>query len=108
VDTHQDPGLASARRIAMVGCIGAGKSTLARTIGELLHLEVFDLDRMWWQGSGYRIVGKTTADAHAMDPQAFRRVQEDRFGIQKNGRQDSAPCPRSRPINSMRRSPAAI
>jgi hypothetical protein len=58
VDTHQHSGLASARRIAIVGCIGAGKSTLARNLGALLHLEVFHLDRMWWQDGGYRIVGK--------------------------------------------------
>jgi adenylate kinase family enzyme len=60
-----------------MGCIGAGKSTLARTLGELLHLEVFHLDRMWWQGGGYRIVGKKTADVHALDPQAFLRIQEE-------------------------------
>lgn len=76
VDTQQDSGLASARRIAIVGCIGAGKSTLARELGALLHLEVFHSDQMWWQGGGYRIVGKKTAESHAMDPQAFRRLQE--------------------------------
>lgn len=74
--THRDFGLVSAQRIAIVGCIGAGKSTLARTLGELLHLGVFHLDRMWWQDGRYRIVGKKSADAHAMDPQAFRRLQE--------------------------------
>jgi adenylate kinase family enzyme len=76
VVTHRDFGLVSAQRIAIVGCVGAGKSTLARTLGELLHLGVFHLDRMWWQDGRYRIVGKKTADAHAMDPQAFRRLQE--------------------------------
>lgn len=76
MDVNQDSGLGSARRIALLGCNGAGKSTLARTLGKLLCLEVFHLDRMWWQGGGYRIVGQKTADAHAMDPQAFLRLQE--------------------------------
>src|ERR1700722_11076299 len=72
-----EPGLLSARRVAFVGCIGSGKSTLARALGELLNLEVFHLDRMWWEGGGYRIVGKKTAVAHAMDPRAFLRLQEE-------------------------------
>jgi adenylate kinase family enzyme len=59
-----------------MGCVGAGKSTLARNLGGLLHLEVFHLDRMWWRGGGYRIVGKKSADAHAMDPEAFLRLQQ--------------------------------
>jgi adenylate kinase family enzyme len=77
VNFDQGAKLGSARRIALLGCIGAGKSTLARTLGELLHLEVIHLDRLWWQGSGYRIVGRKTADAHGMDPQAFRQLQEE-------------------------------
>ena len=76
VDVAQDVSLGTAQRIALVGCIGAGKSTLARTLGELLGLEVFHLDRMWWQGGGYRIVGKRTVEAHAMDPESFLRLQE--------------------------------
>jgi adenylate kinase family enzyme len=76
VDAAQDSSLRSAQRIALVGCIGAGKSTLARTLGESLRLEVFHLDRLWWQGGGYQIVGQKTADAHAMDPEAFLRLQE--------------------------------
>lgn len=76
MDVVQDSNLGSAQRIALVGCIGAGKSTLARRLGELLCLEVFHLDRMWWQGGGYRIVGKKTSEAHAMDTEAFLRLQE--------------------------------
>jgi adenylate kinase family enzyme len=69
--------LGQAERIAIVGCVGAGKSTLARILGERLGLEVFHLDRMWWQGGGYRIVGAETVAAHTMDDQAFRKLQEE-------------------------------
>jgi adenylate kinase family enzyme len=72
-----DSRLGAARRIALLGCIGAGKSTLAGAIGDALHLEVVHLDRLWWQGGGYRIVGRRTVDAHAMDPLAFRQLQEE-------------------------------
>jgi adenylate kinase family enzyme len=69
--------LSQSKRLAIVGGIGAGKSTLARILGERLGLEVFHLDRMWWQGGGYRIVGAKTVAAHTMDDQAVRRLQEE-------------------------------
>jgi len=68
----EDIALGSAKRIALMGCIGAGKSTLARLLGEQLGLEVFHLDRMWWLGGGYRIIGRETAASHTMDDKAFR------------------------------------
>jgi hypothetical protein len=69
--------LSQSKRIAIVGCIGAGKSTLARILGERLGLDVFHLDRMWWQGGGYRIVGTETVATHTMNDQAFRNLQEE-------------------------------
>lgn len=37
------------RRIAIIGCGGAGKSTLARELGDVLGIEVFHLDNLHWQ-----------------------------------------------------------
>lgn len=36
------------RRILIVGCGGAGKSTLARQLGQKTGLPVVHLDRLWW------------------------------------------------------------
>jgi adenylate kinase family enzyme len=45
-----DPGYAPGmRRIAIVGCGGAGKSTLARALGERLGLPVIHLDVHFWK-----------------------------------------------------------
>lgn len=37
------------KKIAVIGCCGAGKSTLARQMGELLKLPVVHLDAYYWQ-----------------------------------------------------------
>ncbi len=36
-------------RIAIIGSGGSGKSTLARRLGELLKIEVFHLDALFWK-----------------------------------------------------------
>ena len=36
-------------RILIIGCGGAGKSTLARQLGEKLNLPVVHLDKLWWK-----------------------------------------------------------
>ena len=36
-------------RILIIGCGGAGKSTLARQLGEKLQLPVVHLDQLWWK-----------------------------------------------------------
>lgn len=37
------------KRIVIIGCGGAGKSTLARQLGEKLKLPVVHLDRLFWR-----------------------------------------------------------
>lgn len=36
------------KRVLVVGCGGAGKSTLARVMGERFSLPVVHLDKLWW------------------------------------------------------------
>ncbi len=63
-------------RVAIVGCIGAGKSVLARALGERLQIEVTHLDRLWWQDGHYVITGRKTVQMHTLPPDEFRQVQE--------------------------------
>jgi adenylate kinase family enzyme len=65
------------RRVAVIGCIGAGKSTLARRLGARLGLPVIHLDRLWWDDSAYRITGADTVAAHTMPADAFRQLQRE-------------------------------
>ncbi len=37
------------QRVLLIGCAGAGKSTLARRLGDALDLPVFHLDTVYWQ-----------------------------------------------------------
>ena len=36
-------------RIVIIGCGGAGKSTLARQLGKKLNIPVVHLDKLWWK-----------------------------------------------------------
>ena len=65
------------KRVAVIGCIGAGKSTLARALGEILGLPVVHLDRLWWQDGHYRITGPETVMSRTMDSDAFRQRQRE-------------------------------
>jgi adenylate kinase family enzyme len=41
--------MVAVRRVAVIGSGGAGKSTLARALGERLGIEVVHLDRLYWR-----------------------------------------------------------
>ena len=52
----------SFRRILIIGCGGAGKTTLARELGARLRLPVYHLDRLWWT-PGWKPRAETEFDA---------------------------------------------
>ncbi len=60
-----------------MGCIGAGKSTLARALGAKLGIEVFHLDRLLWKPGRYTITGAATVATKTMAPAEFRRIEYD-------------------------------
>jgi len=70
------PDWRTVKRVAVVGCIGAGKSTLARSMGMALGIEVIHLDRLWWQPGPYTIKGPESVAAHTMESSAFRRLEQ--------------------------------
>ena len=51
------------RRVLVLGCPGAGKSTLARSLGEALSLPVVHLDKLWWK-SGW--INRTEGEFDAL------------------------------------------
>lgn len=59
-----------------MGCIGAGKSTVARALGEIMGIEVFHLDRLWWQPGKYKIVGATSVVTHTMAQDEVLQLEE--------------------------------
>lgn len=70
-------------RIAVVGCIGAGKSTVARALGRRLGLEVFHLDRYWWRPGHYCVTGPATVATNTVEPAEFRRLEEEISGRER-------------------------
>ena len=52
------------QRVIIIGCGGAGKSTLARKLGEKTGLPVVHLDQIWWAPGNWQ----------HMDREAFDRI----------------------------------
>ena len=49
-------------RVMIIGCGGAGKSTLARKLGERTGLPVVHLDQIWWAPGNWQHIGKPEFD----------------------------------------------
>ena len=50
-------------RIMIIGCGGAGKSTLARKLGELTGIPVVHLDKIYWSPGNWKHLEKDEFDA---------------------------------------------
>ena len=51
------------QRIMIIGCGGAGKSTLAKKLGERTGLPVVHLDQIWWSPGNWEHLSKEEFDA---------------------------------------------
>ena len=49
-------------RVMIIGCGGAGKSTLARKLGEKTGLPVVHLDQNWWEPGNWQHIEKSEFD----------------------------------------------
>lgn len=49
-------------RVMIIGCGGAGKSTLARKLGEKTGLPVVHLDQLWWAPGNWQHIEKSEFD----------------------------------------------
>ena len=49
-------------RVMIIGCGGAGKSTLARKLGEKTGLSVVHLDQIWWEPGNWQHIEKSEFD----------------------------------------------
>ena len=54
-------------RIMIIGCGGAGKSTLARKLGEKTGLPVVHLDQIYWAPGNWQHVEKEVFDARLLE-----------------------------------------
>ena len=53
-------------RVMIIGCGGAGKSTLARMLGEKTGLPVVHLDQIWWEPGNWQHLQKPEFDRRLM------------------------------------------
>lgn len=54
-------------RIVIIGCGGAGKSTLARTLGEKLSIPVVHLDKLFWKPGWVEISEEEFDELHRQE-----------------------------------------
>ena len=65
-------------RIIIIGCGGAGKSTLARTLGEMLDLPVVHLDKLFWKP------GWVETEKDAFDALLRRELEKEKWIMDGN------------------------
>ena len=67
-------------RVMVIGCGGAGKSTLARKLGEKTGLPVVHLDQIWWAPGHWQHIEKTEFDEKlALELQKPRWILDGNF-----------------------------
>ena len=52
------------KKVTIIGCGGAGKSTLARQLGEITGLPVVHLDQIWWAPGNWQHISREEFDRH--------------------------------------------
>ncbi len=67
------------KRVAIVGSIGAGKSTLARPLGNQLNRDVVELDELWWNPGDYQRTA-ATAKSKTMVRERWCQLNRDLTG----------------------------
>jgi len=55
------------KRVMIIGCGGAGKSTLARQLGEKTGLPVVNLDQIWWSPGNWQHIAREEFDARLFE-----------------------------------------
>ena len=67
-------------RVMIIGCGGAGKSTLARKLGEKTGLPVVHLDQIWWAPGNWQHIEKPEFDEKlALELQKPRWILDGNF-----------------------------
>ena len=72
-------GWGGVRRVAVIGCPGAGKSTFARRLGVVLGIEVVHLDRLYWHPGWVRTPAEQWAQIQAAALQADRWIVDGNY-----------------------------
>ena len=66
-------------RVMIIGCGGAGKSTLARKLGEKTGLPVVHLDQIWWEPGNWQHI-----EREEFDERLAREMEKSRWILDGN------------------------